>query len=63
MGAGLFQPWHLIVVLVIVVIVFGPSRLPGLGQSLGKGIRDFRGSLSNSDDEDDKPGKSADKSA
>jgi len=47
---GVLQPWHLIVVLVIVVILFGPSRLPGLGESLGKGIRDFRTSLSGDDD-------------
>ena len=47
---GVLQPWHLIVVLVIVVILFGPSRLPGLGESLGKGIRDFRTSLSGEED-------------
>ncbi len=44
------------VVLVIVLIVFGPKRLPELGRSLGKGIREFKGSLSgeHDDDEDDK---------
>jgi sec-independent protein translocase protein TatA len=53
---GLFQPWHLIVILVIVLVLFGPSKLPSLGQSLGKGIRDFRTSLSNggADDEEKK---------
>jgi sec-independent protein translocase protein TatA len=54
MGAGLFQPWHLIVVLVIVLVLFGPSKLPGLGQSLGKSIRDFRGSLKSEDADEEK---------
>jgi sec-independent protein translocase protein TatA len=45
---------EILVVLVIALIVFGPKRLPELGRSLGKGIREFRGSMSgdNEDDED-----------
>jgi sec-independent protein translocase protein TatA len=45
---------EVLVVLVIALIVFGPKRLPELGRSLGKGIREFRGSVSgdNEDDED-----------
>jgi sec-independent protein translocase protein TatA len=39
-------PIELAIVLVIALIVFGPKRLPELGRSLGKGIREFRGSLS-----------------
>ena len=39
-------PFELAIVLVIALIVFGPKRLPELGRSLGKGIREFRGSLS-----------------
>jgi sec-independent protein translocase protein TatA len=35
----------LAIVLIIALIVFGPKRLPELGRSLGKGIREFRGSL------------------
>ncbi|MGK2879057.1 MAG: Sec-independent protein translocase subunit TatA/TatB [Solirubrobacterales bacterium] len=41
------------IVLVIVLIIFGPKRLPELGQSLGRGIREFKGSLGG--DHDDKP--------
>lgn len=41
------------IVLVIVLIIFGPKRLPELGQSLGRGIREFKGSISG--DHDDKP--------
>jgi sec-independent protein translocase protein TatA len=49
-------PLELVVVLIIALIVFGPKRLPELGRSLGKGIREFRGSVSgDSKDDDDDP--------
>ena len=38
-------PLELAIVLIIALVVFGPKRLPELGRSLGKGIREFRGSL------------------
>jgi sec-independent protein translocase protein TatA len=40
------------IVLIIALIVFGPKRLPELGRSLGKGIREFRGSIGGDDDDD-----------
>ena len=44
----------MIVVLIIALVIFGPKRLPELGRSMGKGIREFRGSISgNADDDDD----------
>lgn len=43
---------EVLVVLVIALIVFGPKRLPELGRSMGKGIREFKGAVSG-DDEDD----------
>jgi len=45
MFEGLFQPLHLLVILVIVMVVFGPGKLPQLGEGLGKGIRDFKKAL------------------
>lgn len=42
MGLGALQPMHIILIVAIVVIVFGPSKLPELGSSLGKGLREFR---------------------
>lgn len=39
---GGFSVLHLILVLVIVLVFFGPSRLPGLGKSLGEAIRGFK---------------------
>ncbi|HUK87647.1 MAG TPA: twin-arginine translocase TatA/TatE family subunit [Terriglobales bacterium] len=42
---GLFQPTHLLVILVIALLVFGPRRLPELGKGLGEGIRGFRDAM------------------
>jgi sec-independent protein translocase protein TatA len=44
---------EILVVLVIALIVFGPKRLPELGRSLGRGIREFRGSVSGDSHDDD----------
>ena len=43
---NLFRPMHLIVILVIVLIIFGPGKLPQIGQGLGESIRNFKKSLS-----------------
>jgi sec-independent protein translocase protein TatA len=51
MGRGLFQPMHLILILVIVLIIFGPGKLPQLGESLGKSIRGFKKAMSEKEDE------------
>jgi sec-independent protein translocase protein TatA len=45
-------PLEIAVVLIIVLIIFGPKRLPELGQSMGRGIREFRNSLSGDKDKD-----------
>ena len=42
MFEGLAQPMHLILILVIVLIIFGPGKLPELGEGLGKSIREFK---------------------
>ena len=48
-------PMEIGIVLIIALIVFGPKRLPELGNSLGKGIREFKGSISGEKDESAKP--------
>jgi sec-independent protein translocase protein TatA len=42
----ILQPTHLLFILVIALIVLGPKRLPEVGRSLGKGLRDFRTAMS-----------------
>jgi sec-independent protein translocase protein TatA len=42
MFEGLFQPMHLILILLIVLIIFGPGKLPELGEGLGKSIKAFK---------------------
>jgi sec-independent protein translocase protein TatA len=50
---GNIGPLEIAIVLVIVLIIFGPKRLPELGRSMGRGIREFRGTLSGDNDKDD----------
>lgn len=46
MFEGVIQPTHLIVILVVILLVAGPRRLPEMGRSLGEGIREFRSVMS-----------------
>ena len=52
-------PLELGVVLLIALIVFGPKRLPELGQSLGRGIREFKSSLSSVTEDNKHPEETA----
>lgn len=45
MIGDILQPTHLIFVLVIALLVLGPKRLPEVGRSLGKGLRDFKAAV------------------
>jgi sec-independent protein translocase protein TatA len=55
MGVGVLQPWHLIVIVVIVLVIFGPGKLPMLGKAVGDSVRDFKKAISN-----DEHGRTAD---
>ena len=50
----------LILILVVALIVFGPKRLPEMGRSLGKGMREFKDSISGKDEQNELPPPSAD---
>jgi len=56
---GLLQPTHLILILGIALLMFGPRKLPELGQGLGKGIRGFRDALRGISVEPGSPGPHA----
>jgi sec-independent protein translocase protein TatA len=45
---GLFQPLHLLLIFGIALLIFGPSKLAGLGKGLGEGIRNFKSSMKDS---------------
>jgi sec-independent protein translocase protein TatA len=42
MFEGLFQPIHMLIILIIVLLIFGPGKLPELGEGLGKSIQSFK---------------------
>jgi sec-independent protein translocase protein TatA len=48
---GNIGPLEIAIVLIVVLVIFGPKRLPELGKSLGKGIREFKGSIGGNDEE------------
>lgn len=50
---GGIGPLEIVVVLIIVLVIFGPKRLPDLGKSLGSGMREFKDSVSGDKDDDD----------
>jgi sec-independent protein translocase protein TatA len=42
---GLTQPWHIVLILLIALLLFGGKRLPEIGRSLGSGMREFKDSI------------------
>ncbi len=45
--------WELLILLLVLLLVFGPKRLPEMGRQLGKGMREFKDSVSGSDKDDE----------
>ncbi len=52
-------PLELAIVLVIALVIFGPKRLPELGRSMGRGLREFKSSVTGDNDKDDVEAKPA----
>ena len=44
--------WEILILLLVALLVFGPKRLPEMGRSLGKGMREFKDSISGKDDDE-----------
>ena len=51
---GSLGPMELIIILLIVILLFGGKKIPEIAKGLGKGIRDFKSSMSGNETEDDK---------
>ena len=47
---GIFMPSHLLILGLVALLVFGPKRLPEMGRSMGKGMREFKNSITGKDD-------------
>lgn len=52
---GNIGPLEIAIVLIIALLVFGPKRLPELGSSLGRGIREFKETITGDRDDEDEP--------
>ena len=55
MFEGLFQPMHLLVILIVALLIFGPQKLPELGKGLGEGIRGFKRALHEGENDNKTP--------
>jgi sec-independent protein translocase protein TatA len=49
---NVLQPTHLLIILIVALLLLGPKRLPDAGRALGKGLKEFRSSLSGDDTDD-----------
>lgn len=58
MGLGGISIWQLLIVLVIIVLLFGTSKLRNLGGDLGAALKNFRDSMRSGEEEEAKPGES-----
>ncbi|SHF29213.1 sec-independent protein translocase protein TatA [Desulforamulus putei DSM 12395] len=54
---GIFQPTHLILILIVVLIIFGPGKLPEVGKAMGKTVSEFRRATSASFEQEEKKEK------
>ncbi len=54
----LFQPWHLAILAIIVIVLFGGKKLPELGKGLGEGLRGFKDGMKGVTEEINKPTES-----
>lgn len=51
MGVGILQPWHLLLILLIVLIVFGAGKLGQVGGALGQSVREFKSTVGDGSEE------------
>ena len=51
MGEGLFQPFHILLIVAIALLLFGPAKFASLGKGLGEGIRNFKAAVKDGSEE------------
>ncbi len=51
MGEGLFQPFHILLIIAIALLLFGPAKFASLGKGLGEGIRNFKSAIKEGSEE------------
>jgi sec-independent protein translocase protein TatA len=49
---GFFGPWEIVILVLVVLLVFGPKRIPEIGRGLGKGMREFKDSVTGKEEKD-----------
>jgi len=57
MGEGLFSPLHILLIIGIALLLFGPGKFAGLGKGMGEGIRNFKSSMKENDEKEKAPPK------
>ena len=57
MFRGLLQPMHLLIILAVVLIIFGPGKLPEMGSAIGKALRGFKQAMSESEQKPEEEAK------
>jgi sec-independent protein translocase protein TatA len=57
MGEGLFSPLHILLIVGIALLLFGPGKFADLGKGLGEGIRNFKSSMKENDEKEKTPPK------
>ncbi len=57
MGEGLFSPLHILLIVGIALLLFGPSKFAALGKGLGEGIRNFKSAMKEGENDPNNPQK------
>jgi sec-independent protein translocase protein TatA len=57
MGEGIFQPMHILLIIGIALLLFGPGKFADLGKGLGEGIRNFKSAMKEKDEKEKEPTK------
>jgi sec-independent protein translocase protein TatA len=52
---GWIGPWEIAILLLVALLVFGPKRLPEMGRSIGKSLREFKQSVAGKDEDESVP--------